>query len=73
MTEVNGVQFNTEEEDKQYGGFRFRPIEPPKGFYEFFVKNGFAKNNEEAGKLMLAITIGAIIIGILYPFVFGYG
>jgi hypothetical protein len=63
---VGGVKF-----DEEKDGFRVRPIDPPKGFYKFFIQNGFAKNNEEAGKIMAMIAVGAILIAVLYPFIFG--
>ncbi len=65
---MTNVEFESEEDN---GGFHLRPVPPPKGMYQFFIKHGFAKNMEDAGKLMLVIAVVAIIIGIAYPFLFG--
>lgn len=68
---MTDVRFDTEEEDLKSVGFVIKPLEPPKGFYRFFIKLGVAKNNEEAGRIMAVIAILAVSVGILYPLVFG--
>lgn len=65
---MTNVQFESEEDN---GGFHLRPVPPPKGFYQLFIKNGWAKNTEEAGKIMATIALVAALIAILYPFLFG--
>jgi hypothetical protein len=68
---MTDVRFDTEEEDLKGVGFVIKPLEPPKGFYRFFIKLGVAKNNHEAGRIMAGIAILAVIIGIMYPIIFG--
>lgn len=65
---MTNVQFDSEREESR---FRLRPLEPPRGLYEFVIKLGLAKDNKEANIVLLIITGLAALIGILYPFMFG--
>lgn len=65
---VGGVQFDSEEELRK---FRAPSDSSGGGLYQFFIKLGLAKNNKEAEKVMMIVAVVAIIIAIVYPFVFG--
>lgn len=65
-----GVEFN-EPVENTGGGLRLRPISPPKGMYRWLITLGIAKDNTEAERFLYLIVLGAIAIGVAYPFLFG--
>lgn len=68
---MTDVRFDSEEEELRSPLFVIRPLEPPQGYYQFIIKLGLAKDNEEAGKVMAIVAMGAVVVAILYPFIFG--